>query len=98
VSDIRLNPLKIYVFSTFTNLMDLLSSYLAFMRGYIELNGFMAYVHNSYIACLLSVMVFQLLITVIYYVSRFYGKLSIINVVLGIAKVMVTIHNISLYV
>ena len=94
----RLNAFKIYVFSTFTNFADLLSSYLAFLRGFTELNGFMPITHNSYIACALSIAVFQLLITVIYYVSRFYGRLSVINVVLGIAKVMVAIHNISLYV
>jgi len=93
---LRLNPLKIYVFTSFTNLMDLLSSYLAFSYGYVELNGFMPITHNSYLACLLSVMVFQLLISVVYYVSRFYGNVSIINVVLGIAKIVVSIHNLSL--
>jgi hypothetical protein len=93
-----LNAFKIYVFSTVTNFADLLSSYLAFMRGYVELNGFMVYVHNSYLSCLLSVMVFQLLISVVYFIARFYANVSIINVVLGIAKVMVAIHNISLYV
>ena len=93
-----LNAFKIYVFSTVTNLMDMMSSFIAFGYGYVELNGFMPITHNSYLACLLSVMVFQLLITVIYYVSRFYGRLSVINVVLGIAKIVVAIHNISLYV
>jgi uncharacterized membrane protein len=93
-----LNPLKIYVFSTVTNFADLLSSYLAFMHGFVELNGFMSITHNSYIACALSIVVFQLLITAVYYVSRYYANVSIINVVLGIAKVMVAIHNISLYV
>jgi hypothetical protein len=93
-----LNAFKIYVFSTVTNLMDMLSSFIAFGYGYVELNGFMPITHNSYLACSLSVMVFQLLITVIYYVSRFYNNVSVINVVLGIAKVMVTIHNILLYV
>jgi len=88
-----LNPLKTYVFSTVTNFADLLSSYLAFMRGFVELNGFMAYVHNSYIACLLSVVVFQLLISVVYFIARYYNRLSIINAVLGIAKVIVTVHN-----
>jgi len=92
----RFNAFKIYVFSSVSNLMDLLSSYLAFLHGYVELNGFMGMVHNSYLACLLSVMVFQLLISVVYYVSRFYGNVSIINVVLGIAKVMVSVHNLSL--
>ena len=93
-----LNAFKIYVFTTFMNFADLLSSYLAFMRGYVELNGFMPITHNSYLACLLSVMVFQLLISVVYFIARYYDRLSVINVVLGIAKVMVTIHNISLYV
>jgi hypothetical protein len=94
----HLRPFKIYVFSTFTNFADLLSSYLAFMRGFVELNGFMAYVHNSYIACALSIVVFQLLISVVYYVSRYYANVSIINVVLSIAKIIVTTHNLSLII
>ena len=93
-----LNAFKIYVFSTVSNAMDMLSSFIAFGYGYVELNGFMPITHNSYLACLLSVMVFQLLISVVYFIARYYDRLSVINVVLGIAKVMVTIHNISLYV
>jgi len=93
-----LNAFKIYVFTTFTNFADLLSSYLAFMRGYVELNGFMPITHNSYLACALSIVVFQLLISVVYFIARFHNNVSIINVVLGIAKIVVTIHNISLYV
>ena len=93
MSGMRLNPFKIYVFSTVSNFADLLSSYLAFLRGFTELNGFMGYVHNSYLACALSIIAFQVLITVVYYVSRFYGRLSVINVVFGIAKVIVAIHN-----
>jgi hypothetical protein len=91
-----LNAFKIYVFSTVSNAMDMLSSFLAFMHGYVELNGFMGYVHNSYLACLLSVMVFQLLISVVYFIARYYNNVSVINVIFGIAKVMVTVHNISL--
>jgi len=37
----RLSAFKIYVFSTFTNLMDMMSSFIAFGYGYVELNGFM---------------------------------------------------------
>jgi hypothetical protein len=98
VSGMRLNPFKIYVFSTVSNFADMISSFTAFMRGYVELNGFMGYVHNSYLACALSIIAFQVLISVVYYVSRYYDRLSIINVVLSIAKVIVTVHNISLYV
>jgi len=94
----RLSAFKIYVFSTFTNFADLLSSYLAFLRGFTELNGFMPITHNSYLACALSIAVFQLLISVVYFIARYYANVSIINVVLGIAKVMVAIHNILLYV
>ena len=93
-----LNAFKIYVFSTITNFADLLSSYLAFLRGFTELNGFMVYVHNSYLACALSIVVFQLLISMVYFIARFRNNVSIINVVLGIAKVMVTMHNILLFV
>ena len=89
----RLSAFKIYVFSTVSNAMDMLSSFIAFGYGYVELNGFMAYVHNSYLSCLLSVMVFQLLISVVYFIARYYANVSIINVVLGIAKVMVSVHN-----
>jgi len=94
----RLSAFKIYVFSTVSNLMDMVSSFVAFSYGYVELNGFMGMVHNSYLACVLSIIAFQALITVVYFMARFYGNVSIINVVLGIAKIMVTIHNISLYV
>ena len=94
----RLNAFKIYVFSTVSNAMDMLSSFIAFGYGFTELNGFMPITHNSYLACLLSVMVFQLLISVVYFIARYYNNVSVINVVLGIAKVMVTIHNILLYV
>jgi len=96
VINVKLNAFKIYVFTSFTNFADLLSSYLAFMHGYVELNGFMGYVHNSYLACLLSVMVFQLLISVVYYIARYYNNVNVINVIFGIAKVIVTVHNISL--
>jgi hypothetical protein len=98
VIKMRLGPFKTYVFSTIANFADMISSFTAFMHGYVELNGFMAYVHNSYLACLLSVVVFQLLISVVYYVSRFYGRLSIINAVFGIAKIVVSIHNTLLIV
>ncbi len=47
----RLNAFKIYVFSTVTNLMDMVSSFTAFMHGFTELNGFMPITHNSYLAC-----------------------------------------------
>ena len=91
-----LSAFKIYVFSSVTNFADLLSSYLAFLHGYVELNGFMGMVHNSYLACVFSIIAFQVLISVVYFMARFYDRLSIINVVLGIAKIVVTVHNLSL--
>ena len=92
----RLSAFKIYVFSTVSNLMDMISSFVAFSYGFTELNGFMSITHNSYLACALSIIAFQALITIVYFMARFYDRLSIINVVLGIAKIIVAVHNISL--
>ncbi len=89
---------KIYIFSLILNVMDMLSSVISFHLGYTELNAYMGYVHNPWIACMLAIMTYQALMTVLYIVSLRYEKAKIIMTVMTISKIYPIINNTLLLV
>ena len=87
----------LYVASSIANVLDLITSYLAFRIGYTELNAFMTYVNNPYEAAAFAVLTYQLLSSVSTYfatragwVGRF-ARYFLASLFVG--KVIVDVHN-----
>ncbi len=89
--------LLLYIASSIANILDLVTSYLAFHLGYTELNEFMTYVHNPYEAAAFAVLTYQLLSSVsAYFATRagWVGRFSRYFLTsLFVGKVIVDVHN-----
>ena len=55
---------KIFLISTILNLMDLVTSIIAFKLGFVELNKWMAMFHNSYVSATVAVVLFEVILVV----------------------------------
>ena len=58
-----------YVVATVLNALDLVTSYIAFGMGLVELNAWASVFHSSYLACLASVILYQAVTTLLYYIA-----------------------------
>ena len=72
---------KIFLISTILNLMDLVTSIIAFKLGFVELNKWMAMFHNSYVSATVAVVLFELTLLGWYVLSKYvnhakYGMLA----------------------
>jgi len=84
---------KIFLFSTILNLMDLLTSIIAFKLGFVELNMWMALFNNSYVSATVAVVLFELILLGWYVLSRYIDQAKYGMLAWGLTKLYPVIHN-----
>jgi len=89
---------KMFIVSSFLNLIDLMTSFIDFCMGYTELNHWMLMFHNKYLSALMGVVVFELILTVWYLVSRKYEVVRYGMLVWGLTKLYPIINNVLLLI
>ena len=82
-----------YVVATVLNMLDLVTSYVAFSMGLVELNAWTSIFHSSYLACLASVLLYQLITTLLYYVTTKYRLLSPMFITWSLSKIYAVAWN-----
>ncbi|KUO94434.1 MAG: hypothetical protein AT717_06130, partial [Vulcanisaeta sp. CIS_19] len=82
-----------YAIATVLNALDLVSSYIAFGMGLVELNAWASVFHSSYLACLASVLLYQLITTLLYYLTTKYRLLSPMFITWSLIKIYAVAWN-----
>ena len=90
--------IKIFLFSTILNLLDLLLSFIDFTIGYTEANHWMLLLHNSYMAALMGVITFELILAAWYAFSMVYDKARYGMLTWGLTKFYPIINNVLLLI
>ena len=90
--------IKIFLFSSLLNLIDLVTSYIDFELGYTELNHWMLVLHNKYMAALMGVIAFELILIVWYMFSRAYEKARYGMLAWGLTKLYPVVNNLLLII
>jgi hypothetical protein len=84
-----------YKIATILNVMDLTTSYIAFtFYGGVELNAWHHLINNNYIACLLAVMLYQIIITTMYFIAVRFKMAEKPFIIWSLIKVFVIAWNI----
>ena len=89
---------KIFLISTILNLMDLLTSFVAFRLGFVELNKWMALFNNSYVSATVAVVLFELILLGWYALSKYIDQAKYGMLVWGLTKLYPIINNIYLLI
>jgi len=84
---------KIFLFSTILNLMDLLTSIIAFKLGFVELNKWMALFNNSYVSATVAVVLFELILLGWYVLAKYVDQAKYGMLAWGLTKLYPVIHN-----
>jgi hypothetical protein len=84
---------KIFLISTILNILDLLTSIIAFKLGFTELNKWMAMFHNSYVSATVAVVLFELILLGWYVLSKYVDHAKYGMLVFGLTKLYPVIHN-----
>ena len=87
---------KIFLFSTILNLMDLLTSIIAFKLGFVELNRWMALFNNSYLSATIAVLLFEVILIMWYVLAKYVDQAKYGMLVWGLTKLYPIINNILL--
>ena len=82
-----------YAVATVLNALDLTTSYIAFSMGLVELNAWTSVFHSSYLACLASVLLYQLITTLLYYLTTKYHLLSPMFITWSLIKIYAVAWN-----
>jgi len=82
-----------YAVATMLNMLDLVSSYIAFGMGLVELNAWTSVFHSSYLACLASVLLYQLITTLLYYLAVRFRPLSPLFITWSLIKLYAVAWN-----
>jgi len=90
--------IKIFLFSSLLNLIDLVTSFTDFELGYTELNHWMLVFHDKYLSALMGVIVFEIMLTVWYVFSRVYDNAKYGMLVWGLTKLYPIINNVLLLI
>ena len=90
--------IKIFLFSTILNLIDLITSFIDFELGYIELNHWMLVFHSRYMSALMGVIAFELILTVWYLVSKKYEIVRYGMLAWGLTKLYSVVNNLLLII
>lgn len=61
---------KAFTAASILNAMDLATSYACFLNGYTELNAWMHVFHNPWLAALVAVVMYQLMIALLYVIVK----------------------------
>jgi len=75
------------------NMLDLVSSYIAFHVGLTELNAWASVFHSSYLACLAAVLLYQAVTTLLYYLTTKYRLLSPLFITWSLIKIYAVAWN-----
>jgi len=89
---------KMFIVSSILNLIDLITSFIDFSMGYTELNHWMLVYHDKYLSALMSVIVFEIMLTVWYMVSRKYEIVRYGMIAWGLTKLYPIINNVLLLI
>jgi hypothetical protein len=76
--------------------MDLVTSFIAFRLGFVELNKWMTMFHNSYVSATVAVVLFEVILVVWYILSRYIDQAKYGMLVFGLTKLYPVIHNVLL--
>jgi len=87
---------KIFLFSTILNILDLVTSIVAFRLGFIELNKWMTLFNNSYLSATMAVVLFEVILVVWYILSRYIDQAKYGMLVFGLTKLYPVVHNVLL--
>ena len=91
-----MNDKLFYKIATILNAMDLTTSYIAFtFYGDVELNAWHKIISNNYIACLIAVVLYQLIITAMYFIAVRFRVMEKPFIIWSLIKVFVIAWNIS---
>jgi len=87
---------KIFLISTILNILDLVTSFVAFRLGFVELNKWMAMFHNSYLSATMAVVLFELSLVAWYALSKIYDNAKYGMLAWSLTKLYPVIHNVLL--
>ena len=87
---------KIFLISTILNLMDLVTSFIAFRLDFVELNKWMTIFHNSYVSATVAVVLFELSLVAWYAFSKIYDNAKYGMLAWGLTKLYPVVHNVLL--
>ena len=90
--------IKIFLFSTFLSLLDLLTSFIGFGMGFTETNDWMLVFHNKYTSAVMGVITFELILVMWYIYSRFYDNAKYGMLAWGLTKLYPIINNLLLII
>ena len=89
---------KIFLITTILNILDLVTSIIAFKLGFTELNKWMVIFHNSYVSATVAVVLFEVILVVWYILSRYIDQAKYGMLVFGLTKLYPIINNIYLII
>ena len=85
-----------YKIATVLNALDLTTSYVGFyFLGGVELNAWRHLISNNYIACLIAVVLYQLIITTMYFIAVRFRAMEKPFIIWSLIKVFVIAWNIT---
>jgi len=87
---------KIFLISTILNILDLVTSFIAFRLGFVELNKWMTMFHNSYVSATVAVVLFEVILVLWYIIARKYENAKYGMIAFGLTKLYPIINNILL--
>jgi len=91
-----MNVKTYFKIATVLNALDLTTSYVGFyFLGGVELNTWHHLINNNYIACLIAVVLYQLIITAMYYLAVRFKAMEKPFIVWSLVKVFVIAWNIT---
>ena len=91
-----MNVKLFYKIATILNAMDLTTSYIAFtFYGDVELNAWHHLINNNYIACLIAVVLYQLIITTMYFIAVKFRIMEKPFIIWSLIKIFVIAWNIT---
>jgi FlaA1/EpsC-like NDP-sugar epimerase len=88
-----------YKIATVLNALDLTTSYVGFyfLSG-VELNAWRHLINNNYLACLIAVVLYQLIITAMYFIAVRFKMAEKPFIVWSMIKVFVVVWNITQFI
>ncbi len=91
-----MNVKLFYKIATVLNALDLVTSYIGFtFYGGVELNTWRKIISNNYIACLIAVVLYQLIITAMYFIAVRFKIMEKPFIIWSLIKVFVIAWNIT---
>ena len=91
-----MNVKTYFKIATVLNTMDLVTSYVGFyFLGGVELNTWRKIISSNYIACLIAVVLYQIIITVMYYLAVRFKAMEKPFIIWSLFKVFIIAWNIT---